>query len=231
MATVAADMLAKGHSLALRDVRTNTKIRALLEKANEQMSVIGYTEHGLRHAALVAGIARSVLSSLGYDARTTEVAAIAGYLHDLGNVVSRHNHPQIGATLAFTLLNEMGMDADEIGLIIGAIGNHEEPEGVPINTIAAAVILADKSDVHMSRVQNPDTNAFDIHDRVNHAVQKSHLTGDPESKTITLELEIDTGGASVMDYFQIFVERMVMCKKAAAVLGCQFLLSINGVYV
>src|SRR5262249_10854894 len=147
-----------------------------------------------------------------------ELAAVAGYLHDIGNVVSRFYHPQIGATMAFTFLNEMGFEAEEIALIIGAVGNHEEPEGVPINAITAAVILADKSDVHYTRVQNADPTTYDIHDRVNQAVQKSHLTMDAEARTITLELVIDTTVASVMEYFEIFVLRMVMCRKAAEVL-------------
>jgi metal-dependent HD superfamily phosphatase/phosphodiesterase len=212
----------------LRGVRANPKIRAYLEKANEQMAAIGYTEHGLRHAALVAAIARNTCTALGYPPRMAELAAIAGYLHDIGNVVSRHGHPQTGATIAFILLNEMGFDAGEIGLVIGAIGNHEEPEGVPINSLAAAVILADKSDVHFSRVQNPNLDTFDIHDRVNHAVQKSHLRVDADTKTITLELTVDTSGATVMEYFEIFVERMVMCRIAAEVLGCRFRLTVNG---
>ena len=166
---------------------------------------------------------------LGYDSRTAEVASIAGYLHDIGNVVSRFTHPQIGATMSFVLLEEMGFEAEEIGTIIGAIGNHEEPEGEPINITTAAVILADKSDVHFTRVQNPDPKTFDIHDRVNHAVQKSHLTVDAEAKTITLELTIEMTSASVMEYFEIFMMRMVMCRKAAEVLGCRFHLTINGV--
>jgi metal-dependent HD superfamily phosphatase/phosphodiesterase len=219
---------AKPRPVGLRDVRANAKIRAYIEKANEQMAAIGYTEHGLRHAALVAAIARNTCSALGYDARLAELAAIAGYLHDIGNVVSRYYHPQIGATMSFTLLNEMEMDAAEIGLVIGAVGNHEEPEGVPINAIAAAVIIADKSDVHRTRVQNTDPATFDIHDRVNQAVQKSHLHMDAEAKTITLDLTIDVQVATVMEYFEIFVLRMVMCRKAAAILGCKFKVIING---
>jgi metal-dependent HD superfamily phosphatase/phosphodiesterase len=218
----------KPRPVTLKDVRANPKVKAYIEKANEQMAAIGYTEHGLRHAALTAAIARNTCSALSYDPRISELAAIAGYMHDIGNVVSRYYHPQIGATMTFTLLNEMDMDAAEIGLIIGAVGNHEEPEGVPINVITAAVILADKSDVHFTRVQNTDPATFDIHDRVNFAVQKSHLTVDPEAKTITLELSIDVTAATVMEYFEIFVFRMVMCRKAAAILNCRFHLSING---
>jgi uncharacterized protein len=224
-----SDNGSKPRVIGLREVRANPKVRAYIEKANEQMAAIGYTEHGLRHAGLVAAIARNTCTALGYDARLAEVSAIAGYLHDIGNVVSRYYHPQIGATMAFTLLNEMEMDAGEVGLVIGAIGNHEEPEGVPINTIAAAVIVADKSDVHLTRVQNSDPDTFDIHDRVNQAVQKSHLHVYPETKLITLDLTIDVQVATVMEYFEIFVLRMVMCRKAAAILGCSFSLTINGV--
>jgi metal-dependent HD superfamily phosphatase/phosphodiesterase len=219
----------ENHHPTLRDVRASNKVKVYIEKANEQMNAIGYTEHGQRHAALSAAIARNTLLDLGYDSRTAEVASIAGYLHDIGNVVSRFTHPQIGATMSFVLLEEMGFEAEEIGTIIGAIGNHEEPEGEPINITTAAVILADKSDVHFTRVQNPDPKTFDIHDRVNHAVQKSHLTVDSDAKTITLELTIDMTSASVMEYFEIFMMRMVMCRKAAEVLGCRFHLTINGV--
>lgn len=219
---------ARARAPGLREIRASPKIKAYIEKANEQMAAIGYTEHGLRHAALTAAIARNTCTSLGLDPRIAELAAVAGYLHDIGNVVSRFYHPQIGASMSFTLLNEMGWDAGEIGLVIGAIGNHEEPEGVPINTIAAAVILADKSDVHFTRVQNPDPTTFDIHDRVNFAVQKSHLTVDAEGKTITLELDIDVSKATVMEYFEIFVLRMVMCRKASEILGCTFRVTING---
>lgn len=215
--------------VTLRDVRNNEKVRAYIEKANEQMAVIGYTEHGLRHAALVAAIARNILLELSYDPRIAEIAAIAGYLHDIGNVVHRIYHPQIGATMAFQLLDQMGMEAREIGTVIGAIGNHEEPEGVPINMATAAVIIGDKSDVHFTRVQNPDPATYDIHDRVNHAVQKSHIHVDTTAKTVTLELVIDVTEATVMEYFEIFVSRMFMCRKSAEVLGCKFRLTINGV--
>lgn len=215
--------------LMLRDVRNSPKVRAYIEKANEQMAYIGYSEHGLRHAALVAAIARNILLGLGYDARLAELAAIAGYLHDIGNCVHRAYHPQIGATMAFQMLDQMGMPPQEIATIIGAIGNHEEPEGEPINHVTAAVILADKSDVHFTRVQNPDPTTFDIHDRVNYAVQKSHINVDREKKRLTLDLIIDTAKATVIEYFEIFVIRMIMCRKAAERLGCTFHLIINGV--
>ncbi len=210
-------------------MRTNEKARAYIEAANRQMATIGYSEHGLRHAALVAAIARNILLGLNYDVRTAELAAISGYLHDIGNCVHRIYHPQIGATMSFQLLDQMEMPAAEIAVIIGAIGNHEEPEGVPINAITAAVIIADKSDVHFTRVQNPDPATYDIHDRVNHAVRKSHILIDPVQKVITLDLIIDVTEASVMEYFEIFVERMIMCRHAAEKLDTKFRLIINNV--
>lgn len=228
MVYVPAENHQKERGISLKEVRANPKIKTYIEKANEQMAAIGYTEHGLRHAGLVAAIARNTCTALKHDARVAEQAAIAGFLHDMGCVVSRPMHPQVGAAMAFTLLDQMGYDAEDIAIIIGAIGNHEEPEGVPINPVAAAVILADKSDVHFTRVQNPEPGTFDIHDRVNFAVQKSHLTVDAEAHTITLELSIDVQVASVMEYFEIFVGRMVMCRIAAEKLGCRFRVSING---
>ena len=190
-------------ALGLKDIRSSPKVKAYIEKANEQMAAIGYTEHGIRHAGLVAAIARNLLSSLERPSRTCELAAIAGYLHDIGNVISRHNHPQIGASMAFVLLNELNMDPIEIGLIIGAIGNHEEPEGVPINELAAAVIIADKSDVHKTRVQATDPAQWDIHDRVNLAVEKSRLNIDQSAMSVTLDLTINVEVATVMEYFEI----------------------------
>lgn len=219
---------ARPHEVGLKEVRNNEKVRAYIEAANRQMAMIGYSEHGLRHAALVAAISRNVLLQLDSGPRLAEIASIAGYLHDIGNCVHRYYHPQIGATMAFQLLDQMGMQANEIAVIIGAIGNHEEPEGVPINAVTAAVIIADKSDVHFTRVQNPDPATYDIHDRVNHAVRKSHVLIDPGDKLITLDLVIDTSEASVMEYMEIFVIRMNMCRKAAELLGCRFRLIVNG---
>lgn len=215
--------------ITLRDIRNNERIRAYIDAANRQMAAIGYSEHGLRHAGLVASIARNILLGLGAEARTAELAAIAGFLHDIGNCIHRVYHPQIGATMVFQILEKMNMPAAEIALVVGAIGNHEEPEGVPINAVTAAVIIADKSDVHYTRVQNPDPSTYDIHDRVNNAVQKSHILIDAVQKIISLELVVDTEKATVMEYFEIFAERMVMCRKAAGVLGCRFRLVINDV--
>ncbi len=214
--------------LTLREIRREPRVKVYIDKANAQMAAIGYTEHGHRHAGIVATIARSMLVNLGRDARQAELAAIAGYLHDIGCVVNREGHVEAGALIAFQILSDLKVDPAEIADIVGAIGNHEEPHGLPINPVAAAVIIADKSDVHFSRVQNPDLANYDIHDKVNGAVRKSYLRVEPEQKTIRLELEIDTEAASVMEYFEIFILRMVLCRKSAEYLGCRFRLSING---
>jgi metal-dependent HD superfamily phosphatase/phosphodiesterase len=217
--------------LTLKEIRANPRIKAYIEGANELLNAIGYTEHGFRHAGIVAGISKNIIATLGYEPRQAELAAIAGYMHDIGNVISRTNHPQTGATMAFRLLEEMGMETKEIALIIGAIGNHEEPGGEPVHWMSAAVILADKSDVHSSRVQNPDPHSFDIHDRVNFAVQRSRVDIIPEEKKIILDLQTDGKAASMMEYFEIFLERMVMCNKAAQTLGCRFHLHVNGTQI
>lgn len=188
---------------------------------------MGYTEHGLRHAELASNISKNVLERLEYPKRMAELAAIASYLHDMGNVVNRHSHPFISALLAERILGEMGMPYEEIGIIMGAIGNHDENSGEIVNPIAAAVILADKTDVHRTRVRNMDPVTFDIHDRVNYAVETSFLHVDPQEETITLKLKIDTEIVPLMDYFEIFLTRMLMCRRAAEGLSCSFLLLIN----
>ena len=213
--------------IAVDQVSRDAEVVAYLHAANEMMKGLGYTEHGERHANLVANIAFNVLNRLEYPARQAELAAISGYLHDAGNLIHRENHTISGAILAREVLRRMNMLYDEIALVMGAIGNHEEPGGVPINPMTAAVILADKADVHTSRVQNPDPHTFDIHDRVNHAVQRSFLRVDATGKAITLELDIDTTDSSVSDYFEIFLTRMILCRRAAQFLGCQFSLVIN----
>ena len=222
-------MIETAAPLTLKDVRHDGRVRTYITRANEQMQAIGYTEHGHRHAGIVSTIARTTLINLGHPEREAELAAIAAYLHDMGCVVNRIGHVEAGALMAFSLLTDMGMRADEIGTVIGAIGNHEEPNGLPISPVSAAVILADKSDVHFSRVQEKDPIKFDIHDRVNYAVQKSYLRVDDAAKAITLELTIDTAHATVTEYFEIFVLRMVLCRRAADFLGCKFHLNINGV--
>lgn len=214
--------------ITLKEVKANPKVRKLIDGANEVMRAMGYTEHGHRHVGIVSSITRYILENIGADARDIELGQIAAYLHDIGNVVHRTNHPMHGGVIAWTILNEMGMDPAEIAPVVGAIGNHEESTGIPISSMSAALIIADKSDVHFSRVQNPILETYDIHDRVNAAVQKSRVEMDNETRHICLTLEIDTKEASVMEYFEIFLSRMVMCRSAARTLGYDFTLQVNG---
>ncbi|HMO60421.1 MAG TPA: HD domain-containing protein [Roseiflexaceae bacterium] len=213
--------------VTLAQVRSHPHVQIYLKSANEHLKLLGYTEHGLRHAGLVGSIASNVLARLGYDAREAELAAIAGLLHDIGNLINREMHGQIGALMARDLLIGLGMPITEVVAIMGAIGNHEEERGHAISPVAAALILADKADVHRSRVHNPNPAAFDIHDRVNYAATRSFLRVNPDEHKIVLEITIDTSIASVMDYFEIFLSRMIMCRRAAEFLGCRFGLEIN----
>ncbi len=215
-------------AVTLEDVKKHPYVISFLEAADRHMGAIGYTEHGSRHATLVSNIAQNVLSHLGFRHRIVEMAAISGYLHDLGNVISRFDHGQGGAIIAFNVLRDLHMDPNEIAEIMGAVGNHEEELGDPINEIAAALILSDKSDVHRSRVRNPNMATFDIHDRVNYAAEKSFLRVDENKKSIALELTIDTEISRVMEYFEIFLSRMIMSRRAARFLHCRFELIING---
>ncbi|MBC7332147.1 MAG: HD domain-containing protein, partial [Synergistetes bacterium] len=181
----------------------NPKVRAYIQAADDFLAALGYTEHGFRHANFVAKVARNILLKLGYEERLAELAAISGYLHDVGNICGREMHGPAGGLIAFRLLEEMSMDPAEIGKVVVAISNHEEEKGIPVDPITAALILADKSDVHYSRVRNPDIISFDIHDRVNYAVRRSFLNVDKNHKRITLEIEIDTEISQVMEYFEI----------------------------
>lgn len=195
--------------------------------ADEQLQRMGYTEHGQRHAKLVAHIAHNILERLNYPPRLADLAAIAGYMHDIGNIVSRVNHAHSGATIAIGILRRLGMSAEEIGIVAGAIGNHDECAGEPVTEVSAAVIIADKSDVHYSRVCNPDPAAFDTHDRVNHASQHSFVRVDEEKRIITLEVTIDNTICRPADYFEIFMARMQFIRKASAFLECEFELVMN----
>ena len=214
--------------LTIKEVKANPKVRKLIDGANEVMRAMGYTEHGHRHVGVVSSITKYILENIQSSPREVELAQIAAYLHDIGNVIHRTNHPMHGASMAFVILNEMGMDAQEMAPILGAIGNHEESTGFAVSTMSAALIIADKSDVHFSRVQNPIIETYDIHDRVNAAVQKSRVEMDNTERLIQLTLEIDTKQASVMEYFEIFLSRMVMCRHAAEVFGYDFRLQVNG---
>lgn len=216
-------------TVTLDTVRKNPKVRTFVEAANNQMNALGYTEHGFRHASIVAETAHSIIASMGQGSRQAELAAIAGYLHDIGNAINRLGHPDTAALMALSLLSEIGMPAEETAQVIAAIGNHEEELGAPVSGISAALIIADKSDVHHSRVQNQNPITFDIHDRVNFSVQKSTLRVDSDNKSINLELVTDEKSASVMEYFEIFLSRMLMCRRAADFFGYKFKLVINGV--
>lgn len=221
----------KPDRITLAEVRNDPKVRTLIEGANEVMRAMGYTEHGHRHVGVVSGITRYIMEQLEVKNRECELAQIAAYLHDIGNVINRIDHPISGANIAYSILTEMGMAAEEIAPILGAIGNHEELVGQPVSTMSAALIVADKSDVHRSRVQNPVQETFDIHDRVNYAVVKSRVEMDTTQKVLTLDLEIDTQFATVMEYFEIFLSRMVMCRRSTDLFGYRFTLVVNGTHL
>ena len=214
-------------ALTLNNIKKDHEISVYLTQGNRFLSNLGYTEHGIRHASLVSSIAYSILHKLGYQERDSEVAAIAGYLHDIANMINRLSHGTTGALISYGILSRLGMDPEEIALVVSAIGNHEEEHGNAVNHIASAVILADKSDVHRSRVTKTDFAKFEIHDRVNYAAQSSDLEVDKHAKTVTLKITIDTEICPVMEYFEIFLQRMIMCRRAADFLGCQFRLYIN----
>lgn len=209
-------------------VKADPEVQACVIRAHESLAAIGFTEHGLRHVGLVADRARRLLQRLGHDEREAELAAIAGLLHDIGNVVNRLHHNLTGAVMAQGILRRLGMGSQETARVMAAIGNHEEADGYPVDAVSAALILADKSDVHRSRVHKREVALFDQHDRVNYAARRSALVADPDQKVVGLELEIDTETVPIMEYFEIFLSRMVMCRRAAQQLGCSFQLLING---
>ena len=208
-------------------IRQNPDIREYIRRADMSLAAIGYTEHSFAHVEKAAHNAAMILETLQYPARQVELAKIAGFLHDIGNLVNRVDHSQSGAVMAFRILDNMDCPPEEIATIVTAIGNHDEGTGMPVNAVAAALILADKSDVRRSRVRNPDMASFDIHDRVNYSVKKSVLKINEEHTLIKLKLSVDTKYGSVMDYFEIFMGRMLLCRKAAEKLGLQFKLMIN----
>ena len=213
--------------LTFEDVKNNKTIRTYIQRADESLIALGFTEHSFAHVTVVAENAGYILQTLGYPERTVELAKIAGFLHDIGNLVNRIDHSQSGAVMAFRILDNLNCDPAEIATIVTAIGNHDEGTGQPVNAVAAALILADKSDVRRSRVRNQDHSTFDIHDRVNYSVKESQLKINGEHTLIKLKLSVDTKYGSVMDYFEIFMGRMLLCRKAAEKLGLQFKLMIN----
>jgi len=213
--------------ITVEDIKNNPIVNKFIKSANDYLGTIGYTEHGVRHVSLVASLAENILANLDYPKRIQELAGIAGWLHDIGNVVNRTEHGQSAALIAMRILKDMGATPDETALIISAIGNHEEEIGDPVNPIAAALILADKSDVHKTRVRNPEFTVTDIHDRVNYAAERSYLSVLKDKQIISLHLTIDTQISKVMEYFEIFMSRMIMSRRAANFLGCKFELFIN----
>ena len=209
-------------------IKNSPEIRTYITQADASLLALGYTEHSFAHVTRCAQVAADLLSRLGYEERQVELARISGYMHDIGNVVNRVDHAQSGAVMAFRILDKMGMPPEDVAVVVTAIGNHDEGTAYPVNAVAAALILADKSDVRRSRVRNRATIRFDIHDRVNYAVERSDLKLDTDAKTLTLELTIDTEISSVMDYFEIFMNRMILCRKAAEYFGLEFRMTING---
>ena len=213
--------------ITFEDICNNETVKTYIRKADESLIALGYTEHSFPHVMKVAKVASDILLTLGYSEREAELARIAGYLHDIGNVINRIDHAQSGAVMAFRILYKMGADPEDIATIITAIGNHDESTAFPVNPIAAALILADKTDVRCSRVRNQDFASFDIHDRVNYSVKESTVDLVKDSH-IQLNLTIETKMCTVMDYFEIFLNRMILCRKAAEKLKLEFRLVING---
>ncbi len=213
--------------MTFREITENERIRTYIQGADASLSALGYTEHSFAHVTHVAQSVKYILETLNYDPHTVQLGQIASYLHDIGNLVNRVDHSQSGAVMAFQILNELGFAAQDIATVVTAIGNHDEGNGVPVSAVAAALILADKADVRRSRVRNQDETCFDIHDRVNYSVKKSQLKINEDRTLVKLKLTIDTHYGSVMDYFEIFMQRMLLCRKAAERLNLQFKLIIN----
>ena len=214
--------------ISYEQIKNNEEIRAYICAADESLSALGFTEHSFAHVTRVATLAGDLLARLGYDERTVTLAKIAGHMHDIGNLINRVDHSQSGAIMTFRILDRLGMEPADIAAICTAIGNHDEGTGVPVNEISAALILADKCDVRKTRVRNKDEMGFDIHDRVNYSVQEATLDLDEKAREITLSLTIDTAVSSVMDYFEIFLGRMLLCRRAAEKLSLTFRLTVNG---
>ena len=214
--------------LTYEEIKKNPDVLTYISYADASLEKLGYTEHSFAHVTKVAEVAADILFKLGYPERTVELAKIAGYLHDIGNLVNRVDHSQSGAVIAFRILDKLGMAPEEIAIVVGAIGNHDEGTGVAVDPVAAAIIIADKADVRRSRVRNADFVKFDIHDRVNYSVVDSELLVSRDEKTVTLSLKIDTEISPVSEYFEIFLGRMLMCRRAAESMGLDFGLTING---
>lgn len=215
-------------TITFKYIKDNEEIKTYIEQADNTLKALGYTEHSFAHIGIVSENASYILKELGYDDRTVELSKIAGYMHDIGNVINRVNHALSGANMAFQLLDKLGVPPQEICQIISAIGHHDEGTAQPLSPMSAAVIIADKTDVRRSRVRNTDLITFDIHDRVNYAATKSSLHFNEDKSALVMDLTIDTDISSVMEYFEIFLERMLLCKRAAMYLGVKFKFIING---
>lgn len=214
--------------VTFKDIKKSKEVNAYIYKGNSTLGVLGYTDHSAEHAVKISSMAGKILECLGYGGHTVELAKIAGYMHDIGNCVNRLDHPHSGALMAHQILRDMKMDYEDIAVIINAIGMHDEKSGGAVDTVSAALILADKTDVRRDRVRNQNKAAFDKHDRVNYAVVSSSLDIQKEKKVIKLDLQLDENICSMMDYFEIFLQRMLMCRRAASVLGTTFKLNANG---
>ena len=214
--------------ISYKEIRKSEEINTYIEQGDAVLGELGYTEHSRKHAARTAETAGKILKELGYDKKTVELAKIAGYMHDMGNSINREDHAHTGALMAFRILREMGMDPEDTAMVISAIGQHDEKTGAAVNPVSAALILADKTDVRRNRVRNQVKAAFDKHDRVNYAAVSSSLKIDREKQIIRLEIELDESICSIMDYFEIFLQRMLMCRRAAEILGVKFKMSANG---
>lgn len=214
--------------MTYEQLKRDQAVRVYIAQADATMEALGFTEHSFAHVTKVAQTAGMILETLGYPERTVELARIAGYLHDIGNIVNRVDHSQSGAVMAFRMLDRMEFPPEEIATIVSAIGNHDEGSGVPVNAVAAALIIADKSDVRRSRVRDKNTVSTDIHDRVNYSATAAEVQVDMDRSVLKLDLQVDTAVSSVMEYFEIFMKRMLMCRKAAEKLGLTFELDING---
>jgi len=214
--------------ITFKDIKNSEEVNSYIKQADVTLEALGFTEHSFVHANKCAVIAGNLLEDLGYSNHEVELAKIAAYMHDIGNVINRQDHAQSGAVMAFRILDKMGMNPEDTAAIITAIGNHDEKTAFPVNAIAAAVILADKTDVRRSRVRSRETILTDIHDRVNYAVEKAELKLNNEKKTLTVYFTVDTQISPVMDYFEIFLDRMLLCRKAANFFGLKFKINING---
>ena len=214
--------------MTYKDIRENREVLAYLKKGNDNLGTMGFTDHSGAHCAMVAERAAMILEKFGYSEHDREVAKIAGFMHDMGNAINRHRHAEYGALLAEQILSRTDLPLEDRVTVVSAIGNHDESTGGAVDAISAALIIADKTDVRRNRVRNKDKASFDIHDRVNYAAERSELTLDPERRTLTLSLGINTEFCAVMDYFEIFLERMLLCRRAAEFLELTFKLDING---